>query len=78
MTSMGRTHVRFARSVFAVELPGGNAEDCQAMAASDDPELVRRAQRIDLARSVPLGILLPLETSVLLTIAIKQFDAAGG
>jgi len=46
------------------------------MAPSDDPGLVRRTQRIDIARSVPLGILLPLESSVLLTIAIKEFDAA--
>ena len=46
------------------------------MPPSDDPELVRRTQRIDIARSVPLGILLPLESSVLLTIAIKEFDAA--
>jgi MFS family permease len=46
------------------------------MAPSDDPNLVRRAQRIDIARSVPLGILLPLESSVLLTIAIKEFEAA--
>lgn len=79
MTSMGSGYAGTAASCpkrIRVELPGGNAEDCQAMAASDDPELVRRAQRIDIARSVPLGILLPLETSVLLTIAIKQFDAA--
>jgi MFS family permease len=58
------------------ELPGGNAEDCPTVPPSDDPQLVRRAQRIDIARSVPLGILVPLEASVLLTIAIKQFDAA--
>ena len=32
---------------------------------------------VDLARSVPLGVILPLETSVLLTIAIKHFDAPG-
>ena len=79
MTSMGSGCAGTAASCpqrIRVGLPGGNAEDCQAMAASDDPELVRRAQRIDIARSVPLGVLLPLETSVLLTIAIKQFDAA--
>ena len=46
------------------------------MTASDDPIVVRRAQVVDIARSVPLGILLPLESSVLLTIAIKHFDAA--
>lgn len=47
------------------------------MAPSDDPRVVRRTQALDLLRSVPLGVLLPLETSVLLTIAIKQFDASG-
>ena len=46
-------------------------------AISDDPAVVRRTQVIDLARSVPLGVILPLETSVLLTIAIKHFDAPG-
>jgi predicted MFS family arabinose efflux permease len=40
-------------------------------------DVVRRTQTVDVARSVPLGLILPLETSVLLTIAIKQFDAAG-
>ena len=39
--------------------------------------IVRRTQVIDLARSVPLGVILPLETSVFLTIAIKHFDAPG-
>jgi MFS family permease len=47
------------------------------MGPSDDPALVRRAQLIDLARAVPLGVLLPLETSVLVTIALKNFDAPG-
>ncbi|CAN5517669.1 hypothetical protein BH10ACT2_BH10ACT2_21870 [soil metagenome] len=47
------------------------------MSASDDRDVVRRAQRVDLARAVPLGILLPLETSVLVTIALKHFDAPG-
>jgi len=46
-------------------------------AASNDPEIVRRTQVIDLARSVPLGVILPLETSVFLTIAIQHFDAPG-
>lgn len=46
------------------------------MPASDDPSVVRRAQRVDILRSVPLGVLLPLESSILLTIAIKHFDAA--
>jgi predicted MFS family arabinose efflux permease len=46
-------------------------------AASDDPGVVRRTQVVDIARSVPLGVLYPLETSVLLTIAIKRFDTAG-
>ena len=43
---------------------------------SDDPAIVRRTQLIDLLRAVPMGVLLPLETSILLTIAIKQFDAS--
>jgi MFS family permease len=47
------------------------------MAASDDPRVVRRAQIVDLARSVPLGVLLPLESSLLITIALKHFDAPG-
>ena len=47
------------------------------MAASDDPAVVRRAQLADLARAVPLGVLLPLESSVLVTIALKHFDAPG-
>ncbi|MEQ1874413.1 MAG: MFS transporter [Ilumatobacteraceae bacterium] len=47
------------------------------MAPSDDPKVVRRAQFADLARAVPLGVLLPLETSVLITIALKHFDAPG-
>lgn len=42
----------------------------------DDRRLVRRAQIVDIARSVPLGVLVPMETTILLTIAIKQFDAA--
>lgn len=46
-------------------------------AASDDPRVVRRTQVVDIARSVPLGVLLPLETSVLLTIAIKRFETGG-
>ncbi|MCE9621908.1 MAG: MFS transporter [Actinomycetia bacterium] len=47
------------------------------MAPSDDPAVVRRAQLADLSRAVPLGVLLPLETSVLVTIALKHFDAPG-
>lgn len=45
--------------------------------ASGDPAVVRRTQRIDIARAVPLGVLLPLEMSVFLTIAIQHFDASG-
>lgn len=44
---------------------------------SDDPAIVRRTQVVDLARAVPLGVILPLETSVLLTIAVQHFDAPG-
>ena len=47
------------------------------MTPSDDPRLVRRAQVLDLARSVPLGVLMPLEASLLVTIALKHFDAPG-
>ena len=43
---------------------------------SDDPAIVRRTQVVDLLRALPRGVLLPLETSILLTIAIKQFDAS--
>ena len=44
--------------------------------AHDDPRVVRRAQIVDVMRAVPLGVMLPLETSVLLTIAIKEFEAS--
>jgi MFS family permease len=40
-------------------------------------DVVGRTQLIDVFRSIPLGVILPLETSVLLTIAIKHFDASG-
>ena len=42
-----------------------------------DHSRIRRAQAVDLARSLPYGLIIPLETSVLLTIAIKRFDASG-
>ncbi len=42
--------------------------------APDAQSLVQRTQRVDLARSIPLGVLIPLETSVLLTIMVKHFD----
>ena len=45
--------------------------------ASRDPGIVRRTQIVDIARAIPSGLELPLETSVLLTIAIKQFGASG-
>lgn len=44
---------------------------------SDDPAVVGRTQVVDLARAVPLGVILPLETAVFLTIAIQHFDAPG-
>lgn len=53
---------------------GGQTDRMQR--PSDDQALVRRTQALDLARSVPLGVILPLETSVLLTIAITVFDAS--
>lgn len=36
--------------------------------------VIRRTQVVDLIRAAPLGILVPLETSVLLTIMVKHFD----
>lgn len=44
---------------------------------SDDRNVVRRTQLFDVVRSAPAGVLVPLESSVLLTIAITRFDAAG-
>lgn len=44
--------------------------------AGIEREIVGRTQVVDVLRAVPLGVLLPLETSVLLTIAIKHFDAS--
>jgi predicted MFS family arabinose efflux permease len=44
---------------------------------SDDIEIVRRTQTFDLMRSVPAGVLVPLESSVLLTIVITTFDPSG-
>ena len=44
---------------------------------SDDPAVVRRTQVLDLVRAVPAGVLLPIETTVVLTIAIREFDAPG-
>jgi len=46
-------------------------------APSDDPAIVRRTQIIDIARSIPSGVLVPIETTIVLTVAITQFDAAG-
>ncbi|MFZ9627735.1 MAG: MFS transporter [Ilumatobacteraceae bacterium] len=46
------------------------------MPAYDDPAVVRRAQRLEIARSVPMGLLAPMEATILLTIAIKHFDAS--
>jgi predicted MFS family arabinose efflux permease len=40
-------------------------------------DVVGRTQVVDVIRSIPLGVILPLETSLLLTIAIKHFDASG-
>lgn len=46
------------------------------MPAYDDPSIVRRAQAFEIARSVPMGLLAPMEATILLTIAIKHFDAS--
>ena len=48
-----------------------------AQQSGPSPTTVRRMQVVDLARSIPLGVLMPLEQSVLLTIALKRFDAPG-
>jgi MFS family permease len=40
-------------------------------------DVVRRTQIVDLVRSIPFGVILPLESAVLLTIAIKHFGASG-
>lgn len=47
------------------------------MAAHDDPAVVRRAQIVDVVRSAPLGVTLALESSLLVTVALKHFDAPG-
>ncbi|CAB4583446.1 MAG: MFS transporter [Actinobacteria bacterium] len=44
---------------------------------SDDPEIVRRTQLVDVVRSIPAGVLVPIESTIVLTIAITRFDAAG-
>lgn len=45
------------------------------MIASGAPELARRTQRLDLMRAVPLGVLMPLESTLLIVIALTHFDA---
>ena len=47
------------------------------MRPSDDPRLVRRAQRLEYGRSLPLGVLLPMETTLFVAIALRHFDAPG-
>ncbi len=59
------------------QTPSGGAPAERVPRPSDDPAVVRRTQRADLARAIPLGIVLPLETAVFLTIAIQHFDAPG-
>ncbi|MFN6119625.1 MAG: hypothetical protein ACK5CE_08335, partial [Actinomycetes bacterium] len=44
---------------------------------SDHPEIVRRTQLVDVVRSIPAGVLVPIESTIVLTIAITRFDAAG-
>lgn len=44
---------------------------------SDDPAVVRRTQVVDVLRAVPAGVLVPIESTIVLTIAITRFDAAG-
>ena len=44
---------------------------------SDDPRVVRRTQIVDVLRAVPAGVLVPVESTIVLTIAITRFDAPG-
>lgn len=44
---------------------------------SDDPAIVRRTQIVDVVRAVPAGVLVPVESTIVLTIAITRFEAAG-
>lgn len=44
---------------------------------SDDPQIVRRTQLVDVLRAVPAGVLVPIESTIVLTVAITRFDAAG-
>lgn len=44
---------------------------------SDDPELVRRTQLVDVIRAIPAGVLVPVESTIVLTVAITRFEAAG-
>ncbi len=44
---------------------------------SDDPEIVRRTQVIDVIRSIPSGVLVPVESTIVLTVAITRFEAQG-
>ncbi|MCX6519248.1 MAG: hypothetical protein NTZ21_01135 [Actinobacteria bacterium] len=44
---------------------------------SDDPRIVRRTQLVDVLRAVPAGVLVPIESTIVLTVAITRFDAAG-
>ena len=48
-----------------------------APAPSDDPAIVHRTQLVDVVRAVPAGVLVPVETTIVLTVAITRFDAAG-
>ncbi len=44
---------------------------------SDDPEVVRRTQLVDVIRAIPAGVLVPVESTIVLTVAITRFEAAG-
>ncbi len=46
-------------------------------APSDDPEIVRRTQLVDIVRAIPAGVLVPVESTIVLTVAITRFDAQG-
>jgi hypothetical protein len=52
---------------------GGVADDGHG---TQDPTLVRRMQRLDVVRSVPLGVLMPLESSLLIAIALNHYGTA--
>lgn len=58
-------------------MPTSPDQPAHGISPSDIPEVVARTQRYDIARSIPLGFLFPLQQAVFLTVAIQHFDAPG-